>query len=81
MAGTDNVFNTKEPDSDKYILFWGTKFVQKRKMGNPLWIVIQTGFKAFKGNLLSSILYPKPDDDKFTRDSVKILFLWVFYVL
>ena len=80
MAGTDNVFNTKEPDSDKYILFWGTKVVQKRKIGkgNPLGIVFQTGFKTFKGNLLSAILYPKPDDDKFTRDSVKILFFGYF---
>ena len=83
MAGTDNVFNTKEPDSDKYILFGGTKVVQKRKIdkGNTLGIVFQTGFKTFKDNLLSAILYPNPDDDKFTRDSVKILFLWVFYVL
>ena len=50
MAGTDNIYNTKEPDSDKYILFGGTKVVQKRKIGkgNPLGIVFQTGFKTFK---------------------------------
>ena len=84
MAGTDNVFNTKEPDSDKYILFGGTKVVQKRKIGkgNPLGIVFQTGFKTFKGNLISAILYPKPDDDKFTRDSVKyIIFMGILCIL
>ena len=84
MAGTDNVFNTKEPDSDKYILFGGTKVVQKRKIGkgNPLGIVFQTGFKTFKGNLISAILYPKPDDDKFTRDSVKyIIFMGILCII
>ena len=52
MAGTDNIYNTKQADSDKYILFSGTKIVQKRKMGsgNPRAIVFQTGLKTFKGN-------------------------------
>ena len=84
MAGTDNIYNTKEPDSDKYILFGGTKVVQKRKIGkgNPLGIVFQTGFKTFKGNLINAILYPKPDDDKFTRDSVKyIIFMGILCII
>ena len=38
MPSTENLFNTKEADSDKYILFGGTKVVQKRKMGKEhLW--------------------------------------------
>ena len=84
MAGTDNIFNTKEADSDKYILFGGTKIVQKRKIGkgNPLGIVFQTGFKTFKGNLINAILYPKPDDDKFTTDSVKyIIFMGILCII
>ena len=84
MAGTENIFNTKEADSDKYILFGGTKVVQKRKIGkgNPLGIVFQTGFKTFKGNLINAILYPKPDDDKFTRDSVKyIIFMGILCII
>ena len=84
MSGTDNVYNTKEPDSDKYILFGGTKVVQKRKIGkgNPLGIVFQTGFKTFKGNLINAILYPKPDDNKFTRDSVKyIIFMGILCII
>ena len=31
MSGTENIFNTKESEADKYILFGGTKVVQKRK--------------------------------------------------
>ena len=84
MAGTDNIYNTKEPDSDKYILFGGTKVVQKRKIGkgNPLGIVFQTGFKTFKGNLINAILYPKPEDDNFTKDSVKyIIFMGILCIV
>ena len=84
MAGTDNIFNTKEADSDKYILFGGTKVVQKRKIGkgNPLGIVFETGFKTFKGNLINAILYPKPDDDHFTKDSVKyIIFMGILCIV
>ena len=84
MANTDNIFNTKEADSDKYILFGGTKVVQKRKIGkgNPLGIVFETGFKTFKGNLINAILYPKPDDDNFTKDSVKyIIFMGILCIV
>ena len=84
MPGTMNMFNTKEPDSDKYILFGGTKVVQKRKLGKgpPLGIVFQTGFKTFKGNLINAILYPKPEDDSFSRDSVKyIIFMSILCVV
>ena len=84
MPGTENIFNTKESDSDKYILFGGTKIVQKRKIGkgSPLGIVFQTGFKTFKGNLINAILYPKPDNDEFTRDSVKyIIFMGILCIV
>ena len=84
MPGTENIFNTKEADSDKYILFAGTKIVQKRKIGKnmPLGIVFQTGFKTFKGNLINAILYPKPEDDKFTKDSVKyIIFMGILCIV
>ena len=84
MPGTMNEFNTKEADSDKYILFGGTKVVQKRKLGKgpPLGIVFQTGFKTFKGNLINAILYPKPDNDSFTKDSVKyIIFMGILCIV
>ena len=84
MSGTDNMFNTKEADSDKYILFGGTKVVQKRKIGNgpPLGIAFQTGFKTFKGNLINAILYPKSENDDFTKDSVKyIIFMGILCII
>ena len=84
MAGTENIFNTKDADSDKFILFGGTKVVQKRKIGNgaPLGIVFQTGFKTFKGNLIQAILYPKSENDDFTKDSVKyIIFMGILCVI
>ena len=84
MPSTENLFNTKEADSDKYILFGGTKVVQKRKMGKgtPMGIVFQTGFKTFKGNLINAILYPKPEDDNFTKDSIKyIIFMGILCVV
>ena len=84
MSGTDNIFNTKEADSDKYILFGGTKVVQKRKIGNgpPLGIAFQTGFKTFKGNLINAILYPKSENDDFTKDSVKyIIFMGILCII
>ena len=84
MPGTENIFNTKESDSDKYILFGGTKVVQKRKIGKgaPLGIVFQTGFKTFKGNLIKAILYPKSENDSFTRDSAKyIIFMAILCII
>ena len=84
MTGTENIFNTTKADSDKFILFGGTKIVQKRKIGkgSPLGIVFQTGFKTFKGNLINAILYSKPDNDDFTRDSVKyIIFMGILCII
>ena len=84
MPDTENIFNTKEADSDKYILFGGTKVVQKRKIGNrsPIGIVFQIGFKTFKGNLINAILYPKPEDNHFTKDSVKyIIFMGILCII
>ena len=84
MPSTENVYNTKEADSDKFILFGGTKVIQKRKIGkgSPMGVVLQTGFKTFKGNLINAILYPKPEDDKFTKDSVKyIIFMGILCIV
>ena len=50
--------------------------------GPPLGIVFQTGFKTFKGNLINAILYPKPDNDSFTKDSVKyIIFMGILCIV
>ena len=84
MTNTDDIYDTNNPDYEKYVLFAGTKIVQKRKMGKtePLGIVLNTGFNTFKGNLIAGILYPKKDKDTFTRDSVKyIIFMGIMTII
>ena len=84
MPETKDIYDTDEPDCEKYILFAGTKIVQKRKIGksNPAGIVFRTGFNTFKGNLIAGILYPKKDDDSFTSDSVKyIIFMGIMTLI
>lgn len=60
----------------KYLMFAGTKVVQKRALGNSkvMGIVYATGFNTVKGNLIRSILYPKELEFKFKKDSVRYIF-------
>ena len=84
MPNTNDIYDTKKPDSDKYLLFNGTKIVQKRKIGNSnaLGIVYSTGFRTFKGNLISEIINPKEEDDSFTKDSIKyIIFMGILCII
>lgn len=62
----------------KYILYAGTKIVQKRAHGGGkvMGLVYSTAFNTEKGNLMRSILYPKEVEFKFKKDSIKyILFM------
>ena len=63
-------------DADKkYVLFAGTKIIQKRSRDNKrlLGLVTETAFNTVKGNLIRSILYPKKVDEKFEKDSYKYI--------
>ena len=65
-------------------LFNGTKVVQTRNYENSrvLAVVVRTGFSTSKGELVKSILYPKPMGFKFYQDSLKfILFLFCVAVI
>ena len=74
MPSVDTLFDTQINDSEKYILFAGTKIVQKRSLQNKvLGVVYQTGFKTVKGNLIRAILFPKEGDTKFKTDSTKYI--------
>ena len=74
MPSVDTLFDTQINDSEKYILFAGTKIVQKRSLQNKvLGVVYQTGFKTVKGNLIRAILFPKEGDQKFKTDSTKYI--------
>jgi len=80
LPNNDIIYDTKNIESDKHILFCGTKIVQKRSLKNQktMGIVYETGFKTFKGNLISNILFPKEQEEQFTRDSVKyIIFMTI----
>lgn len=55
----------------RHVLFAGTDIIQTRFYGNQKVraVVLRTGFSTSKGELVRSILYPKPVDFKFQRHS------------
>ena len=61
-------------------LFAGTEVIQTRYYGDQavLALVVRTGFNTSKGELIRSILFPKPMDFKFYRDSIR--FICVLFV-
>jgi cation-transporting P-type ATPase 13A2 len=69
----NKIFNYKA--DKKYVLFCGTKLIQKRAMGGGkvLALAITTSFNTEKGNMIRSILFPKPTEQKFQKDSIKYI--------
>nr|XP_056721435.1 polyamine-transporting ATPase 13A2 [Euleptes europaea] len=68
----------------RHTLFCGTQVLQARSYvgADVLAVVTRTGFCTAKGDLISSILYPKPVNFKFYKDAVKfVLFLAVLAAL
>ena len=65
--------NLKE--DSRHILFSGTQVIQKRSADNEKIraVVIRTGFNTTKGELIRSILHPKPVDFEFNRDTYKYI--------
>ncbi|NXH35649.1 AT132 ATPase, partial [Myiagra hebetior] len=62
----------------RHTLFCGTQVIQAKAYAGTdvLAVVTRTGFCTAKGDLISSILYPKPVSFKFYKDAVKfVLFL------
>ena len=61
----------------KHTLFCGTQVLQTRYYGQDkvLAVVIRTGFTTAKGELVRSILYPKPIGFKFYMDSIRFVLL------
>ncbi|ESP04540.1 hypothetical protein LOTGIDRAFT_135940 [Lottia gigantea] len=59
----------------RHVLFSGTQVIQTRFYGNQKVraVVLRTGFITSKGNLVRAILYPKPVDFKFNRDTYKFI--------
>ncbi|XP_067658153.1 polyamine-transporting ATPase 13A3-like isoform X1 [Haliotis asinina] len=65
----ENMFDIKQ--HTRHMLFCGTNVIQTRYYGNQKVkaVVVRTGFLTAKGELVRAILYPKPVDFKFNRDS------------
>lgn len=62
-------FNLKE--HSRHVLFCGTHVIQTRYYGTQRVraVVLRTGFTTAKGELVRSIMYPKPVDFKFNKDT------------
>jgi cation-transporting ATPase 13A3/4/5 len=58
-------------EDKKYLITSGTKALTCR--GDTVGLVISTGFHTKKGELVRSILFPKPNRFKFYSDSIKFI--------
>ncbi|KAH9285429.1 putative cation-transporting ATPase W08D2.5 [Echinococcus granulosus] len=56
--------------SSKSVLFCGTSVIQSRNFADQkvTAVVVRTGFRTAKGEMVRAILFPKPMKFKFTRD-------------
>ena len=63
------------PPVTKSILFSGTRLIRARARDGrpPLIMVHRTGFLTAKGNLVQSILFPRPNNFRFYRDLVAFI--------
>ncbi|XP_051966809.1 polyamine-transporting ATPase 13A3-like isoform X1 [Xyrauchen texanus] len=69
----DSIYSTEE--HKRHTLFCGTNVIQTRYYTGELVkaVVVRTGFSTAKGQLIRSILYPKPTDFKLYRDAYLFL--------
>ncbi|XP_018422668.1 PREDICTED: probable cation-transporting ATPase 13A3 [Nanorana parkeri] len=69
----DEIYSTEV--HKRHTLFCGTNVIQTRfYAGEPVKaIIVRTGFSTSKGQLIRSILYPKPTDFKLYRDAYLFL--------
>ena len=83
MNENDNIFDTKDNSCEKYLLFSGTKIVEKRSLKNQkiLGVVFETGFRTLKGKLIGGILNPKYELTKFEKDSNKYILIMLILTI
>ncbi|KAM5292139.1 putative cation-transporting ATPase 13A4 [Ctenodactylus gundi] len=64
-----------EADYKRHVLFCGTEVIQAKAAcaGTVRAVVLQTGFNTAKGDLVRSILYPKPMNFKLHQDAIRFL--------
>ncbi|XP_068880040.1 probable cation-transporting ATPase 13A4 isoform X2 [Aphelocoma coerulescens] len=68
-------------DYKKHVLFCGTEVIQTKAddRGVVKAVVLRTGFNTAKGDLVRSILYPKPMNFKLYRDALRFLMCLVAF--
>ncbi|KAG8430963.1 hypothetical protein GDO86_019649, partial [Hymenochirus boettgeri] len=75
-------FTPYSPDEHRrHTLFCGTHIIQAKTYleKEVIAVVTRTGFSTVKGNLISSILHPKPISFKFYRDSMKFVLVLALF--
>ncbi|EMP27108.1 Putative cation-transporting ATPase 13A4 [Chelonia mydas] len=80
LPHTENTRSWKTHSAEDYrrhVLFCGTEVIQTKPTGKgPVRaVVLQTGFNTAKGDLVRSILYPKPMNFKLYRDALKFIII------
>mmetsp|Transcript_6716 Transcript_6716/g.11955 ORF Transcript_6716/g.11955 Transcript_6716/m.11955 type:complete len:1093 (+) Transcript_6716:3955-7233(+) len=74
------VYNVEQ--DKRHSLYEGTRIIQSRAVnGSTIALVTRTGFQTFKGKLVRSILFPKPNRFKFYEDSLKFIAVLAFIAL
>uniref|UniRef100_A0A8C4KE63 Cation-transporting ATPase n=1 Tax=Dromaius novaehollandiae TaxID=8790 RepID=A0A8C4KE63_DRONO len=68
-------------DYKKHVLFCGTEVIQTKAddRGEVKAVVLRTGFNTAKGDLVRSILYPKPMNFKLYRDALRFLMFLIAF--
>ncbi|XP_051930441.1 polyamine-transporting ATPase 13A3 isoform X1 [Hippocampus zosterae] len=74
-SGDESMSAYSIEDHKRHTLFCGTNVIQTRFYTGELVkaVVVRTGFSTAKGQLVRSILYPKPTDFKLYRDAYLFL--------
>lgn len=68
----DSCFDYSSSDHKKHYLFDGTTVFSTRVgiEGKVLAKVVRVGFTSFKGQILRSVLYPRPTEFDFVKNSI-----------
>ncbi|XP_053168566.1 probable cation-transporting ATPase 13A4 isoform X2 [Hemicordylus capensis] len=74
-SGSDPWPTSCAEDPRRHLLFCGTEVVQAKGGGRgpAKAVVLRTGFNTAKGDLVRSILYPKPMNFRLYRDAIRFL--------
>ena len=84
LSPSEDFFDlANEESAKKNILYSGTKVIQARNTGGQscMALVVRTGFVTTKGSLVRDILYPKPVNFKFYRESIYFVFAMALVAL